>query len=132
MKKTHIILLIVIALSISIIMSMVVESSTFETFSSEKALSGKEITINGNVVKGKPIEYQPEIDANHFSFYMKDQDGVERKVVVNTSVPQDFERVEQLTVNGKLKGEEFYASNLIMKCPSKYDENEVVVVEAEK
>jgi hypothetical protein len=34
---------------------------------------------------------------------------------------QDFEKAERIVVVGKIKGEEFIASQVLMKCPSKYN-----------
>ena len=38
----------------------------------------------------------------------------------NGTKPNDFERSEQIVIIGKMKGEEFAASGILMKCPSKY------------
>ena len=36
--------------------------------------------------------------------------------------PQDFERSEQIVLIGKVQGDEFHASDILMKCPSKYND----------
>ncbi len=63
--------------------------------------------------------------ANYFAFYMRDNQGLESKVVFNGSKPQDFERSEQIVLTGKMIGNEFHASKILMKCPSKYEETEI-------
>jgi cytochrome c-type biogenesis protein CcmE len=50
-------------------------------------------------------------------------------VVFNGSKPQDFERSEQIVLTGKMIGNEFHASKILMKCPSKYTKDEVEVTE---
>ena len=55
---------------------------------------------------------------------------LERKVIFLGSKPQDFERSEQIVLTGKMKGDEFLASKILMKCPSKYVEDEMQLIEA--
>lgn len=55
-----------------------------------------------------------------FTFYLYDNNGNERKVLLNKAKPQDFDKSEQIVIIGKMKGEEFIASDILLKCPSKY------------
>src|SRR3546814_14237704 len=75
------------------------------------------------------MHYDPKVDANHFSFYMYDNDSTECRVVFRGAKPQDIERSEQIVLTGKMVGDNFHASNILMKCPSKYNEDEVEVIE---
>jgi cytochrome c-type biogenesis protein CcmE len=75
----------------------------------------------------KRIQYDAQKDANHFAFYMKDEKGTLNKVVYNGTKPQDFERSEKLVLIGEMKSGTFYASKILMKCPSKYNNNLVEV-----
>ena len=56
---------------------------------------------------------------------MKDSEGAERRVLLNSAPPQDFEKSEQIVVIGKMKGDDFHASGILMKCPSKYTDEKV-------
>ena len=78
----------------------------------------------------KQFIYNPEINANLFGFYLVDNEGREKKVLYNGSKPQDFERSEQIVVIGKMDGENFHCSQILMKCPSKYNGNEQDMVKA--
>ena len=53
---------------------------------------------------------------------MYDNKGIENKVVLHKTKPQDFERSEQIVIIGKMEGEEFHANEILMKCPSKYND----------
>ena len=53
---------------------------------------------------------------------MIDNKGIEKKVVLYKSVPQDFQKSEQIVLIGKMKGDEFHANEILMKCPSKYND----------
>lgn len=120
MKKTHIIGLILIAAAIGIIVSMTADYSQYQTFSSAKGGNNKEYQIIGQLVKDKEMIYDAEKNANYFSFYVQDKDGKVSKVVFNGAKPQDFERSEQIVITGKMNGDEFHCSHILMKCPSKY------------
>ena len=122
MKKSNIIILLVIVIAIGIIFSLADNVSTYEAFNSPKTLSGVEVHVVGFLDRDKEMEYNPEEDANYFSFYMKDTVGDTRKVVYMDGKPRDFEKSEKLVLVGELKGEEFLANNILMKCPSKYVE----------
>lgn len=125
MKKTHIVALIFIAVSIGVIISMTDDYSRYETFTSAVESPEKEFHIVGELVKEADMYYDPEKDPNYFSFYLKDKDGEERKVVFKGTKPQDFERSEQIVLTGKMSGSEFMADKILMKCPSKYVEDEL-------
>jgi cytochrome c-type biogenesis protein CcmE len=121
MKKSYIIALALIAIAIAAIMSMVSDSSTYASFNTAIDHPNKEFHVVGKLNKEKPQDYKPEVNANLFSFYMTDNEGKECKVLLNKTKPQDFDRSEQIVIIGKMAGEEFHASDVLMKCPSKYN-----------
>lgn len=134
MKKTHIVALVLICVSIGVIISMTGDYSRYETFATAHAAEGKEFHIVGELARQEEMHYNPEQDPNYFSFYLLDKSGEERKVVFQGAKPQDFERSEQIVLTGKMAGDEFHASKILMKCPSKYvnDELEVTAVSANR
>jgi cytochrome c-type biogenesis protein CcmE len=85
----------------------------------------KTVKVVGQLAKDKEIYYDAGKDPNYFTFYVKDNEGMEKKVVLYKSKPQDFELSEQIVITGKMKGDEFIASDLLMKCPSKYKDEEI-------
>lgn len=121
MKKIHIIGIIVIALSIGMILSTFSDSSTYASFKEAMEAPGQEFHVVGKLNKAKPLEYNPEQNANLFGFYLVDREGLEQKVEFNGSKPQDFERSEQVVITGKMDGQTFKADKILMKCPSKYN-----------
>jgi len=126
MKKTHIIGIIVIALAIGILMSMSGEVATYSAFSDAKG-SDAVAKIAGQLKKDKEMYYNPEEDPNYFSFYLEDFEGEVKKVVLLSDKPQDFEMSEQIVVTGQMKGEEFIATDILLKCPSKYKDEEIAL-----
>ncbi len=122
MKKTHIIGIIVIALAIGAILSTVADSSTYASFSVALNNPDSEFHVVGQLNKEKEMLYDPQVDANLFSFYLIDNEGQESKVLFKGTKPQDFERSEQIVLTGKFNDGDFIANKILMKCPSKYND----------
>ena len=140
MKKVHIFAIIIIAVAISVIMSTAGDASSYVSFkeATELASNGKDKKVHvvgklkkDNIGQIVGMQYQPQLDPNHFEFVLIDQNNEERKVVYNQPKPQDFERSEQIVVIGTMQGEGFKADKILMKCPSKYQENEIKVNKTE-
>lgn len=132
MKKSHIFLLVVIAIAIGIIVSTADDASTYVGFSEAWAMSTagnkKEIHVVGQLKKdaqGNIVGIKNGEDRVSFSFIMVDDEGREQQVNYNEPMPPDFTRSEKVVVIGSYKGEVFHASKIILKCPSKYQEESV-------
>jgi len=68
-----------------------------------------------------------------FTFHMKDQDGNVRRVIYPRPKPNNFEQATQLVVIGEMRDNIFYANDMLMKCPSKYnDASEIEFTHAEE
>ncbi|MEO1262264.1 MAG: cytochrome c maturation protein CcmE [Bacteroidota bacterium] len=126
MKKIYIVAFIMIGAAIFMLINAADDMSTYATFQ-EARTSGTKVKIAGQLSKDKEMYYEPQVDPNYFTFYIKDTDGEEQKVVMHGAKPQDFEMSEQIVVTGRLAGDEFIASDLLMKCPSKYKDEEVYI-----
>ena len=124
MKKIHIILIALIAVAIGAIVSTYGDASTYEDFETAADNPDKEYHIVGTLNKEKPRTYNPQVDANLFSFYLLDEKGKECKVIYRAPEPADFERSEKIVIIGKMNGETFEASKILLKCPSKYNEGQ--------
>lgn len=130
MKKSAIILLVIISISIAMVITIYADSSTYSTFTEAKR-KGTELQVSGVLNKEKELHDEPTKNANYFSFYMIDESGEEKQVIFNGAKPQDIERSEKLVLTGQMNGDTFHASKILMKCPSKYNTNEVEIIEAE-
>jgi len=126
MKKSAIIGLITIAICVCFLVSLNAKTSNYSTFT-EAAKDAGEFHVMGHWAKDKGTFYDAFKDANHFSFYMKDEKGEVKKVVYSGTKPQDFERSEKLVLVGSMNNGTFYASKILMKCPSKYN-NDLVEI----
>ena len=122
MKKIHIVGIVIIAIAIGAIFTTLNNTSTYAGFSEATKDAGSEFHVVGKLDKQKEAIYDPKVDANLFTFYMIDNKGIESKVVLHKNKPQDFERSEQIVLIGRMQGNEFHASDILMKCPSKYND----------
>ncbi len=129
MKKSSILGLVTIAVMIAVIISLYSKTSSYGSFGDAKKTAA-ELSVVGHLDKQKELYYDAAKDANYFSFYVKDKKGEECKVVFIGTKPQDFERSEQIVLTGQMVGNEFHASYILMKCPSKYTKDQVEVTEA--
>ena len=126
MKKTSIFGIVVIAIAIAIIICTYGSSSSYGTFKDAQNTSG-ELHVIGHIDKQKEMVYDAAKDANYFSFYMRDTIGNECKVVYNNTKPEDFDKSDKIVLVGKMDKNEFHASTILMKCPSKYTNDKIDV-----
>ncbi len=122
MKKLHILGIIVIAIAIGVIFVSLKNTSTYADFTEAISNPGKEYHVVGKLDKTQPQIYEPRVNPDEFLFSMVDNKGVTKQVVLHKSKPQDFEKSEQIVLIGKMEGENFHANDILMKCPSKYNE----------
>lgn len=127
MKKSHIVLLVLVAAAVCIIVSMFGDFSTYETFASASQDPGKKYHVIGVLAPGKAMEYDPVKDPNQFTFYVQDKAGQVSKVIFSGAKPTDIEKSEQVVMTGHMDGEDFRCSKIQMKCPSKYKNDQVAI-----
>ena len=122
MKKIHIVGIIIIAVAIGVIVYSLGSNASYANFSEAISNPDTEYHVVGKLNKIIPVNYDPKINADECSFFMTDNNGLEKKVVLHKSVPQDFQKSEQIVVIGKIQGADFHANDILMKCPSKYND----------
>ena len=126
MKKSHIVLLLLVAAGVAVLISSFGSFSTYETFASAAA-KGAPVHVMGTLDKTHPMVYEPLKDPNHCTFYVKDKQGTVREVVFNGAKPTDIEKSEQIVMSGQMQGGQFRCTSIQMKCPSKYKKESVAV-----
>ncbi len=115
----------VIVASVIIVGALIFGASSFlesnveyGTFTDAMATT-KKIQVNGEWVKEIPTSF--DIDKGQFIFHMKDAEGKSMKVVFDGAKPNNFEIATSLVIKGKYNKEFFHASEILTKCPSKYE-----------
>ena len=117
MKTSRIIALAVIVVAASIIYTSLQGASRYADFNQAFNKPGEKFTIIGKLDRSKQMMDLP----NHLEFYLVDEQKNERKVIYKKTKPQDFERSEKIVMTGVASGDSFIASEILLKCPSKYN-----------
>lgn len=132
MKKTHIIAIIIIAAAIGIIVSTAGDASTYVTFNTafQMASSGNKSKIHvvGELkkdIQGNIVGLEKSPDNLSFTFLLLDEEKKEQKVYYNEPMPPDFTRSEKVVIIGSYRGDLFVADKILLKCPSKYQEQKL-------
>ena len=130
MKKKYIAAIVIIAVAITMIVSMAGDASTYVSFEEAKTLSEKgfkkSIHVVGELPKtagGEVVGIQESPDKLSFKFELIDENGIKQQVLFAEPIPTDFTRSEQVVIVGAYQGEKFVADKILLKCPSKYQED---------
>ncbi len=118
--------LVMLVVSGLVVVSMMTSSSKYVSFEEAIANPGKVYYVIGSLPQNSNIYYDPIKDPNRLEFSLVDKEGKEVRVVYPGPKPQDFEKSEEVVVTGYWDAENqiFYAQKVLLKCPSKYiDEN---------
>ena len=138
MKKSHIFGILVIAFAIAIIVSSAGDASQYVNFKQayEMAQGGEDAKVHvvGQLTKNSAgevtgIEYDPLSNPNFIAFTVEDENKEVQRVICHNppASMQDFKKSEKVVIIGRCEGKEFVASEILMKCPSKYEDKELKI-----
>ena len=116
-------MLVVIAVAIGALIMMSVDFSTYDTIESAKQKQGKFVHLIAKVDKSVPLDYDPAKNPNYLSFTAIDSLGGKAKVVYLNTKPAELEQSERVVLKGKMQGNVFECSDILLKCPSKYKDD---------
>jgi cytochrome c-type biogenesis protein CcmE len=132
MKKSHILAIVVIAVAIGIIVSTAGDASTYVNFDQAYQLastgSSTQVHVVGELPKdaaGNILGLEKSEDKLSFSFTLIDDNNKEQKVYYNEPMPPDFTKSEKVVVIGNYQNDRFIAKKILLKCPSKYNEQKL-------
>ncbi len=83
----------------------------------------KTVKATGSWVKEK--NYDLNRKNKTFTFFMVDDNGKEMKVIYNGTIPNNFETAASVVVTGKYVNGYFRAKDILTKCPSKYEDEQL-------
>ncbi|RYG32922.1 hypothetical protein EON81_19470 [bacterium] len=106
---------------IAVISAFAANASPYVTFEQARQTGGDRLHVVGEVVKGSiNVDYLKHT----MSFRLKDSDGTVMTVNHTGDMPNNLSQAPKVVAVGELKGEQFVSSDLILKCPSKYEKEE--------
>jgi cytochrome c-type biogenesis protein CcmE len=124
MKKIHILGLVLIAGAIGALLSLMGDISTYDSVESARKKEGKFVHLIAKIDTTQPIVYDPIKDPNYLTFTAVDSLGSTTKVVYKNAKPTDFEKSARVVMKGSMQGETFECKEIVLKCPSKYTDEE--------
>jgi len=119
----NIIILVAIAIAIGALIVLSVDFSTYDTINSARQKQGKFVHLIASLDKKVPLEYDPATNPNYLAFYATDSLGGRTKVIYHKTKPTDLEKSERVVLKGKMQGDVFECSDILLKCPSKYKDD---------
>lgn len=132
MKLSYIIAIGVIAVAIGILVVTAGDASTYVDFNQAKEMASggnsTPIHVVGQLKKdslGNIVGLEKSIDNLSFSFILVDDNKKEQKVFYNEPMPTDLLRSEKVVVIGGYQNDQFVAKKILLKCPSKYQEQKL-------
>jgi cytochrome c-type biogenesis protein CcmE len=118
-KKTVLGLVLLVVFTFVLFMNFGEQVGGYMNFAEAEA-SGAKAHVVGKWVEDQPMQYNPQ--TNVFSFTMQDDAGNIRQVQYANPKPANFEDAEQLVIEGHPGTGHFVAENILVKCPSKYND----------
>ncbi|MFA6234955.1 MAG: cytochrome c maturation protein CcmE [Bacteroidota bacterium] len=83
--------------------------------------SGKKVQVTGKCVQDMKTHYDAK--NNIFTFYMRDEENRIAKVEFTGAKPNNFDIATSVVAKGHFENGVFKASEVLTKCPSKYEGN---------
>ncbi len=121
MNKKYLLGGIVVVLFLGMTMFLFMQSGMqYESDFSKVMTKSKAIKATGHWVKEK--SYDQNLQDKTFTFVMADEKGTEMKVNFKGVMPNNFEMASSIVVTGKYENGVFHASDILTKCPSKYQD----------
>lgn len=96
----------------------------------EAARTDAKAHVVGTWVEDEPTHY--DRTENVFTFHMRDEAGTVRQVHYHNPKPANFEEAEQVVVEGHSEGGAFVADDILVKCPSKYNDERALQQQASR
>lgn len=102
---------------------MSVDFSTYDTIGSARKKQDRFVHLIARIDKGTPLDYNPAKNPNYLSFFAVDSLGERTRVVYHNTKPPELEQSDRIVLKGKMEGNIFECSDILLKCPSKYKDD---------
>ena len=86
---------------------------------------GKKVQVKGVWLKERDSHFDPK--KSQFTFFMRDDNAREEKVIFDGAKPNNFEMATSIVAKGRYKEGAFHAGEILTKCPSKYNGDSTAV-----
>ena len=131
MSRTNIVVILLVAVLMGALLSVFTTNSESVVFARAFAEPGIEFKVSGTLDTDHPVLYDPEVAVAETRFHMRDKNGEVREVILNKAKPTGLEQSESIDLYGRVVDGTFIAGDMLMKCPSKYNEQSHSLAEAQ-
>ena len=121
MKSRYIIGGVIVVLFLAIGGYSFINSSVEYTNLNQAQTLGKKVQVKGSWVKEMDSGF--DAGSNTFTFFLRDEQNTVSKVVFSGAKPNNFDIATSVVVKGRYQNGSFHASEILTKCPSKYESN---------
>ena len=122
MSRTNIVVILLVAVLMGTLFSVFTTNSESVVFARAFAEPGIEFKVSGTLDTDHPVVYDPEVAVAETRFHMHHKEGDIREVLLTKAKPTGLEQSESIDLYGTVIDGEFIAGEMLMKCPSKYNE----------
>ncbi|MFL3000607.1 MAG: cytochrome c maturation protein CcmE [Cytophagales bacterium] len=134
MKNSSAIFIVFISVVVIIIISTFGDASTYVSFNKAKDMyesgSMSKFHVVGKLNKdqnNRILGFTNGENMLSFTFEMIDEEGKKENVFYGEPMPPDFLLSEQVVVIGGYENNKFVANEILLKCPSKYTEEDIKI-----
>ena len=120
MKNKNIFGIVIIAVFLGL-MGYLFTQTNIQYTDNFEALKEMDRTVKATGSWVREKNYEIDRANRTFTFYMTDDSGNEMKVIFDGTIPNNFETATSVVVTGKYKNGYFHATDVLTKCPSKYE-----------
>jgi cytochrome c-type biogenesis protein CcmE len=103
-----------------VIAAFVSGASPYVTVDEARHATGDRLHLIGDV---EPATIKTDIESHRLTFTLKDPKGAEIPVVYDGDPPSDLNTAKRIVAVGSIQGERFISHQLLIKCPSKYEDS---------
>ncbi len=122
--KIVIAVVVIVAALIFGAMSFVESNVEYTDFARAETVA-KKVQVKGTWMKEKDASF--DAAKSQFTFMMKDDNAKEMKVVLEGAKPNNFDIATSIVAKGRYQDGAFHATEILTKCPSKYDGDSTAV-----
>lgn len=98
--------------------ALVANASPYVDIQAAKSMDGDDLHVAGKLVPGS-LKTSPK--ENLVAFSLRDEKGQTMNVSYRGIEPGNLQQTDKIVAIGGFEGEQFKASKLLVKCPSKYE-----------
>lgn len=123
MNKAYIVAFLVISIAIGFTLWAFNGSMTPYVNIKVARVSDITVQVRGKIMRD--VEHAPVYDKakNRLGFWIVDDGKVPLQVVYHGATPDSFDTAPETAAHGMMRGGVFESDQLIVKCPTKYDDN---------